>query len=142
MPNFSFLEINFGHNKYDNLAWPSEVSQILIRKSCHLSTKLLSLMMILIYHGDHNTKYSTFILFCLLLIQDERINSIFFAFITENFWWDFWRNNWRSMFDVVERLLKITLRLSLGKIEPFLKMTTFVLGSFRGKKIVTFHRQV
>ena len=31
-------------------------------------------------------------------------NTILFVFITENFWVDFWRDNWWSIFDVVERL--------------------------------------
>ena len=30
--------------------------------------------------------------------------QFFFVFIAENFWRDFWHNNWRSIFDVVERL--------------------------------------
>ena len=31
-------------------------------------------------------------------------NTSSFVFITENFWWDFWSNNWRSIFDIVKRL--------------------------------------
>ena len=40
----------------------------------------------------------------------------FFVFITDNFWWDFWRNNWRSIFDVVEILL---MQIFLCQIEPW-----------------------
>ena len=37
------------------------------------------------------------------------LETPFFVFITENFWRDFWCNNWRSIFDVVERLLSMCL---------------------------------
>ena len=32
-------------------------------------------------------------------------NTSFFVFIAENFWRDFGRNNWWSIFDIVERLI-------------------------------------
>ena len=42
-------------------------------------------------------------------------NTCFFVFITDNFWRDFWCNNWRSIFDVIERLcLSIWRKFSIN----------------------------
>ena len=103
--------------KYDNLAWPSEASQIPTRKSCLRSAKLLSLTMIPIYHGDHITKSPTFIFFSAFsLLRTKRLipvhqctmhiesfAQLFFQnTLLSQFWWNlsfitFWLKSSRLM---------------------------------------------